>query len=80
AVIANQKEILRDLEKQKCAIQSELNAILDPVSRLPLEISSDIFTRCLPAKPRAYPRLAPMLFLSICHSWTNIARSTPSLW
>ncbi|KAJ6507611.1 hypothetical protein DFH09DRAFT_1334480 [Mycena vulgaris] len=35
------------------------------MARLPLEISSDIFTRCLPATPRADPLTTPMVFLKI---------------
>ncbi|KAJ7745218.1 hypothetical protein DFH07DRAFT_1063241 [Mycena maculata] len=78
--IARQKEILQDLEKQKSAAQGELNAILDPMSRMPLEISSDIFTRCLSTSPTFLPRDAPSLFLNVCRAWRNIALGTPSLW
>ncbi|KAJ6544583.1 hypothetical protein DFH09DRAFT_1282291 [Mycena vulgaris] len=56
-----------NLEKQLSEAQRELNAILDPMERLPLEISSDIFD-------------APLIFLNICHSWSDIALSTPLLW
>ncbi|KAJ7482835.1 hypothetical protein B0H11DRAFT_1627770, partial [Mycena galericulata] len=65
-----QREVLRDL-----------NLIFDPMARLPVEISSDIFMRCLhtgPAPPD--PREVPMILLRICHSWRNLALSIPSLW
>ncbi|KAJ7456789.1 hypothetical protein B0H11DRAFT_1739136, partial [Mycena galericulata] len=78
--IARQREILSDLENQKSAAQGELNTILDPMSRLPLEISSDIMLRCLPTTTRADPLAAPMVFLNICRSWRNIALATPALW
>ncbi|KAJ7456800.1 hypothetical protein B0H11DRAFT_2065549 [Mycena galericulata] len=78
--IARQREILRDLENQKSAAQGELNTVLDPMSRLPLEISSDIMLRCLPTMPRADPLAAPMVFLNICRSWRNMALATPALW
>ncbi|KAJ7482833.1 hypothetical protein B0H11DRAFT_1658344, partial [Mycena galericulata] len=80
--IARQRDILRDLENQKSAAQGELNTILDPMSRLPLEISSDIMLRCLPTSTtaKASPRAAPMIFLNICRAWSNIALATPSLW
>ncbi|KAJ7758803.1 hypothetical protein DFH07DRAFT_817993, partial [Mycena maculata] len=46
------------------------------MARLPFEISSDIFMRCLPP----HPSFAPMLLLNICSSWSSIALATPSLW
>ncbi|KAJ7482811.1 hypothetical protein B0H11DRAFT_1678849, partial [Mycena galericulata] len=81
--IARQRDILRDLENQKSAAhRGELNTILDPMSRLPLEISSDIMLRCLPTTTMAdpHPHDAPMVFLNICRTWSNIALATPSLW
>ncbi|KAJ7506865.1 hypothetical protein B0H11DRAFT_245486 [Mycena galericulata] len=78
--ITRQREILRDLENQKSAAQGELNTILDPMSRLPLEISSDILLRCLPTITMADPHDAPMIFLNVCRAWSNIALATPSLW
>ncbi|KAJ7506845.1 hypothetical protein B0H11DRAFT_1659939, partial [Mycena galericulata] len=80
--IARQREILRNLENQKSAAPGELNTILDPMSRLPLEISSDIMLRCLPTTTMAdpHPHDAPMVFLNICRSWRNIALATPALW
>ncbi|KAJ7792952.1 hypothetical protein B0H14DRAFT_2533808 [Mycena olivaceomarginata] len=51
-----------------------------PMARLPLEISSDIFMRCLPHSPRPNWHEAPLIFLNICHLWSFIALSTPSLW
>ncbi|KAJ6529196.1 hypothetical protein DFH09DRAFT_1412421 [Mycena vulgaris] len=57
-----------------------LNAILDPMARLPLEISSDIIMQCLPAIPRADPLTMPMVFLKLWHSWSNNALSTSALW
>ncbi|KAJ6544634.1 hypothetical protein DFH09DRAFT_1088498 [Mycena vulgaris] len=77
--IAHQKEVLRELEQTKSDAQSELNNILDP-ARLPLELSSDILLRCLPDKPIPRARLAPLLFLNVCRSWSKIAISTPRLW
>ncbi|KAJ7727242.1 hypothetical protein B0H16DRAFT_1894536 [Mycena metata] len=78
--IALQQEVLKGLERKKSAAQRQLNAIRDPVARLPLEISSEIFLGCLtsPRKPGAH--IAPLLFLNICNTWTDIALSTPALW
>ncbi|KAJ6453158.1 hypothetical protein C8R45DRAFT_915918 [Mycena sanguinolenta] len=78
--IERQNQVLRDLEKSLSDAQRDLNATLDPMARLPLEISSDIFVRCLPDFPRPQKREAPMLFLNICRIWHRIATSTPSLW
>ncbi|KAJ7275108.1 hypothetical protein C8J57DRAFT_1178002 [Mycena rebaudengoi] len=78
--IALQKKVLDDLERTRAHTQRQLNAILDPIARLPLEISSDIFLRCLPDVCRIHPSTAPILFLGICASWAKIALSTPALW
>ncbi|KAJ7176016.1 hypothetical protein C8R46DRAFT_1080419 [Mycena filopes] len=73
-----QKAVLNQLEVDKRALYRQLNAICDPISRLPTEISSEIFRYCLPISPRA--ATAPMLLLQICSSWADIALSTPALW
>ncbi|KAJ7867047.1 hypothetical protein B0H13DRAFT_2281278 [Mycena leptocephala] len=78
--IKHQTEVLDNLAKARSDAQRELNSILDPMTWLPLEISSDIFMRCLPDIPRTHADAAPMLFLHVCHAWTNIALSTPPLW
>ncbi|KAF7336746.1 F-box domain-containing protein [Mycena venus] len=76
-----QKEVLRQLESQKSAAQRQLNAIRDPVARLPLEISSEIFLLCLPSGgPKPEPPAAPILLLNVCNAWTEIALSSPELW
>ncbi|KAJ7860505.1 hypothetical protein B0H13DRAFT_1550229, partial [Mycena leptocephala] len=74
---------LTDLKKKQKDIRNQLNGILDPMTRLPLEISSNIFVRCLPDRLDrcvASPDVAPMLLLDVCRSWRKIALSTPSLW
>ncbi|KAJ7924445.1 hypothetical protein B0H13DRAFT_1194275 [Mycena leptocephala] len=78
--IEMQKELLRQLENSKSAAQGQLNAIRDPLARLPLEISSEIFLQCLPFHPTPGARSAPMLLLNVCNAWTHIALSTPALW
>ncbi|KAF7333481.1 F-box domain-containing protein [Mycena venus] len=76
-----QREVLKQLESSKSAAQGQLNAIRDPMARLPLEISSMIFLRCLPrSHPKPTARTAPMLLLNVCHAWTDIALSIPVLW
>ncbi|KAJ7621925.1 hypothetical protein DFH06DRAFT_768831 [Mycena polygramma] len=70
------------LEQVRSRFEGYLNGELDPMTRLPLELSSDILLRCLPAAcaPALDPYDAPMVFLSICRSWTRIALSQPALW
>ncbi|KAJ7472164.1 hypothetical protein FB451DRAFT_1252049 [Mycena latifolia] len=79
ADIVRQKEALKDLEHCKIVAQRQLNTVCDPMARLPLEISSEIFMQCLPSRPKPGGH-APMLLLSICSAWTVIALSTPALW
>ncbi|KAJ7657495.1 hypothetical protein B0H17DRAFT_1213535 [Mycena rosella] len=79
ADIDRQKQLLKKLERSKSALQRQLNAVRDPVSRLPLEISSEIFIHCLPSTSNPQPgaREIPMLFLNICNAWSDIALSNP---
>jgi hypothetical protein len=74
------QEIVRKLERDKSLLQQQLNTILDPVARLPLKISSEIFLQSLPAVAELRGSHAPMLLLNICNTWTNIALSTLALW
>ncbi|KAJ7896261.1 hypothetical protein B0H14DRAFT_2678872 [Mycena olivaceomarginata] len=77
-----QKELLKKLEHDKVLAKRELNAVMDPVALLPLEISSEIFLQSLDPLPKPQPRArhAPMLLLNICNAWSAIALSTPALW
>ncbi|KAJ7641692.1 hypothetical protein FB45DRAFT_900794 [Roridomyces roridus] len=79
ADIQRQRELLKKLERNKSFLQRKLNDLRDPISRLPLEISSDIFIRCLPPYPGPGAHV-PRLLLEICNTWTAIALSTPALW
>ncbi|KAJ7182885.1 hypothetical protein C8R43DRAFT_849959, partial [Mycena crocata] len=74
------KQALRDLADSKHEVKGRLNAIRDPITRFPLDISSEIFLRCLPEFPTPHPALAPMVLLHVCRSWSQIALSTSSLW
>ncbi|KAJ7235975.1 hypothetical protein C8J57DRAFT_1728387 [Mycena rebaudengoi] len=78
--ITRQRKVLEDLERSRADIQRQLNCLLDPISRLPVEISSEIFILCLPDYREADPTTAPLLLLRICSAWANIARATPTLW
>ncbi|KAJ7627274.1 hypothetical protein FB45DRAFT_750032, partial [Roridomyces roridus] len=81
--ISEHRKAIKELEQQKCAAQQELNVLRDPMSRLPLELSSMIFNKCIPRHRddrQPNPLTAPMLLMRICRSWTQIALATPSLW
>ncbi|KAJ6477620.1 hypothetical protein C8R45DRAFT_873070, partial [Mycena sanguinolenta] len=76
-----QKELLKKLEKDKSLVQHQLNAALDPVTRLPLEISSEIFLQFLaPTRSPTGKQDVPTVLLRICNAWTDTALSTPRLW
>ncbi|KAJ7653379.1 hypothetical protein B0H17DRAFT_1147151 [Mycena rosella] len=74
AEIVRQKEVLKNLQRSKSIAQRDLNAIRDPVARLPLEISSEIFIQCLPSDPEPDPRHAPYAVSD------HIALATTELW
>ncbi|KAJ7486707.1 hypothetical protein FB451DRAFT_1391595 [Mycena latifolia] len=80
ADITRQKEVLTNLERSKSAALRALNALRDPVARLPLELSSEILIQCLPAREAPSVHHAPMLLLHVCNAWTDIALATPALW
>jgi hypothetical protein len=70
---------VKELERSRVALKRRLNAPLDPLALLPLEILSQIFIFCLPEGFHPCPSDA-MLLRNICSSWTNIALATPAPW
>ncbi|KAJ7610522.1 hypothetical protein FB45DRAFT_844654, partial [Roridomyces roridus] len=79
--IQQQKMVLRDLEQRQTTVQGQLNALLDPVTRMPPEIASEIFVQCLPeGYTSVSPSQPPTIFLHVSRSWKDIALSTPALW
>ncbi|KAJ6477568.1 hypothetical protein C8R45DRAFT_873039 [Mycena sanguinolenta] len=75
-----QKKVLEKLEKDRAVVKRQLNAALDPVARLPFEISSEIFLQSLPPSPSEAPRSGPVVLLGICNAWNAVALATPALW
>ncbi|KAJ6610399.1 hypothetical protein B0H10DRAFT_1754619, partial [Mycena sp. CBHHK59/15] len=73
---------LGELEESRNAIQTQLDSILTyPILNLPVELVSEIFIHCLPTgNVRPKRSQAPLVLLSICRAWRQIALSTPSLW
>ncbi|KAF7375508.1 F-box domain-containing protein [Mycena sanguinolenta] len=68
------ERLVENLEADKKAVQRQLNAALDPIAHLPLEISSDIFRQSHAL------RRVPTVILNVCNAWTEIALATPALW
>ncbi|KAJ7896274.1 hypothetical protein B0H14DRAFT_3612194, partial [Mycena olivaceomarginata] len=52
-----QKKLVQKLEHDRSLLQRQLNAVVDPVSRLPLEVSAEIFLQCLLPHHSASQRL-----------------------
>ncbi|KAJ6560378.1 hypothetical protein B0H19DRAFT_1376147 [Mycena capillaripes] len=82
AEMVQQYQRLKELHDSRVSVQSLLNAALVyPVLTLPVEITSEIFVRCLPiGNARVLLKEAPFLLLKICRQWREIALSTPRLW
>ncbi|KAJ7174194.1 hypothetical protein C8R43DRAFT_1230867 [Mycena crocata] len=82
STINHRRQLPRDLETTKSELQTKLNVLLDPITRLPFELSSQIFKHSLPASglPEPHPSACPMVFLNVSHSWRDIALATPALW
>ncbi|KIK98361.1 hypothetical protein PAXRUDRAFT_9574 [Paxillus rubicundulus Ve08.2h10] len=72
-------EITRD---QAEGIVGELEALLSPVRRMPMDIMANVFEHCVwdQAMPKADARLAPLLLGQVCRSWRCLLFSLPCLW
>jgi len=77
-VIANRKQERDDVQKYVDAHKR----LLSPSLRLPPEILSEIFIRCLPEGRNPICSLsdAPLLLGLVCRSWRDVSLSTPHLW
>ncbi|KAJ7661589.1 hypothetical protein DFH06DRAFT_376752 [Mycena polygramma] len=77
------------LQAERRNIQKRLNSLRYPVLTLPFEVTSEIFTHCLPRDVKnsepifnfSRDRLPAALLLSqICRSWRHVALTTPKIW
>ncbi|KAJ7613025.1 hypothetical protein FB45DRAFT_1009047 [Roridomyces roridus] len=75
--IEREQERPRDLERQRSSTQSELNSLIDPMARLPPEISSDILLQSIPTPPTWGSLIT---FLLVCRAWADLALATPLMW
>ncbi|KAK7052063.1 hypothetical protein R3P38DRAFT_2858353 [Favolaschia claudopus] len=83
SAIEVQKDVLQSLLSQHKEAQRKMNFFLDPMARLPLEIQSMIFvfaSQLGSGIPQPNPCSPPMVFLSVCRMWRDIALFTPTLW
>ncbi|KAK7048922.1 hypothetical protein R3P38DRAFT_1881799 [Favolaschia claudopus] len=81
--IEQHQDIIRTLQIRRSDARRALNALSDPVARLPVEVASDIFRLCVPDDQEyAQPdhRMAPLLLLRVCHQWRAIALARSALW
>ncbi|KAK7028658.1 hypothetical protein R3P38DRAFT_3354408 [Favolaschia claudopus] len=85
STVAQLASEIRTLQSSELNILSrviqEVAGPCDPVASLPLEISSEIFTHCVPHPNERRGTLSePLLFLGVCTHWKDIALSTGKLW
>ncbi|KAK7000468.1 hypothetical protein R3P38DRAFT_3058495 [Favolaschia claudopus] len=84
SAIEAQEQILRNLRHKRTDAYQDLNFLVDPMARLPLELQSDIFLRCFPdsstSTTEPIPSAPPMVFMAVSRMWRDIALATPRLW
>ncbi|KAJ7149454.1 hypothetical protein C8R43DRAFT_1007175 [Mycena crocata] len=80
--ITRHEQALKDLENTRSELQRQLNAIVDPITRLPVELTSEIFLCCISQSKlfEPHPDALPMVLSNVSHSWREIALAIPSLW
>ncbi|KAK7022301.1 hypothetical protein R3P38DRAFT_2960366 [Favolaschia claudopus] len=88
--MSSRNQLLQHIDELSSAIEDLEIRRLVPMSRLPVELLSQIFKLC----PRAFhrsqeaeegyshpnPLLAPLLLLGVCRLWRDIVISCPSFW
>ncbi|KAF7334642.1 NmrA domain-containing protein [Mycena venus] len=77
--IAALDESIHKLRLQQASLKSHLDAYVYPVLDLPHEIVSEVFLQTISASTPSRLK-APLLLGQICHTWREIALSTPALW
>ncbi|KAJ7221857.1 hypothetical protein B0H12DRAFT_1329065 [Mycena haematopus] len=83
AQILSLRDSIQVLEAEKMCAQERLDSYTYPVLTLPNEITSEIFTKFIPAYPFPPPfvgPLSPTILTHICRKWREIALATPALW
>jgi hypothetical protein len=83
--ITRQESILQDLNLQRDQISLSVRnhrLLLSNTCRLAPELLAEIFIHCLPSNhlPTRSSSEAPLVLLSVCKRWREIAIKTPRLW
>lgn len=66
---------------QRRALREQVNSQYPPLTRLPLDIISEIFMATFPeGDTDSWGRATPLLLGSICCMWRDVAWSMPWLW
>ncbi|KAF9039210.1 hypothetical protein BJ165DRAFT_1496836 [Panaeolus papilionaceus] len=83
-------DIMRHAQTQVEGRIAQMKFVVSPIRRLPPEILQHVFILGSPSKhklgdsldelPHVEARDRPWVVSQICHSWRNIALSTPELW
>lgn len=73
------------LEQQRDQVQGvvqELEALVSPVRRMPMDIMAKVFEQCTwdQPTPGADPRTAPLLLGQVCRSWRYLLFSLACVW
>ncbi|KAK7054703.1 hypothetical protein VNI00_003166 [Paramarasmius palmivorus] len=76
---------ISQLQTKRDKLQSFVDShrsLLSPVRRLPRDLLAEIFLQCLPGDRLPIRSIgeAPLLLTTVCHTWREVAITTPRLW
>ncbi|KAF7375523.1 F-box domain-containing protein [Mycena sanguinolenta] len=74
--------LISSLTAERQRLQDIADTIIYPVLSLPVETTTEIFRRCIPAQSNLGKSSseAPWVLAQVCRRWRQIALSTPHLW
>ncbi|KAF7375559.1 F-box domain-containing protein [Mycena sanguinolenta] len=74
--------LISSLTTERQRLQDVAGTIFYPVLSLPVEITAEIFQRCIPGQSNLGKSSteAPWVLAQICRQWRQIALDTPHLW
>jgi F-box-like len=81
--ISRVQVLLDELMQKRSFLKQEINDRFCPALQLPPEISTEIFSHCLPSIESYSPseeNMTPFLLGQICRTWRHFTWSTPRLW
>lgn len=82
--ITRVEALLRQLEQKRIPLKQEINRCHAPIFQFPPEITSEFFVDYLAANHDFWNSplrfVSPLLLGKVCHSWRQLAWSTPALW